>query len=142
MTGKRYRLLTEAEYEYAARAGTHTAYPWGDDIGKNNANCRDCGSRWDAKQPAPVGSFAANTFRLYDMAGNVSQWVEDCWHQTYEGAPQDGAPWTTGVCDKRVVRGGGWRDNSQNLRSATRGGIASYLRLDFYGFRVGRTLNR
>jgi formylglycine-generating enzyme required for sulfatase activity len=70
-TGQTYRLLTEAEYEYATRAGTTTAYPWGDEIGKNNANCSACGSQWDRKQTAPVGSFTANGFGLYDMVGNV-----------------------------------------------------------------------
>jgi formylglycine-generating enzyme required for sulfatase activity len=82
-----YRLLTEAEYEYAARAGTTTAYPWGSAIGKNNANCDGCGSQWDGKQTAPVGSFAANGFGLYDMVGNVSAWTEDCYHDSYSGAP-------------------------------------------------------
>ena len=73
---KTYRLLTEAEYEFAARAGTQTAYPWGDEIGNNHANCANCGSRWDITQTAPVGSFAPNHFGLYDMVGNVWEWVE------------------------------------------------------------------
>ena len=89
ITGKTYRLLTEAEYEYAARAGTQTAYPWGDEIGGNNANCAGCGSRWDVAQTAPVGSFAPNKFGLYDMVGNVWEWVEDCLHEDY-------SPSTTG----------------------------------------------
>ena len=93
MTGKPYRLLSEAEYEYAARAGTQTAYPWGDEIGKNNANCAGCGSKWDDKQTAPVGSFAVNRFGLYDMHGNVMEWVEDCYHDSYNGAPSDGSAW-------------------------------------------------
>ena len=79
-TGKSYRLLSGAEYEYAMRAGTQTVYPWGDTIGTNNANCHSCGSQWDAKQTAPVGSFAANGFGLYDMVGNVREWTEDCYH--------------------------------------------------------------
>jgi formylglycine-generating enzyme required for sulfatase activity len=77
MTGKRYRLLTEAEYEYAARGGTQTAYPWGAEIGNGNANCYEWGSQWDRKQTAPVGSFAPNGYGLYDVAGNAWQWVED-----------------------------------------------------------------
>ena len=89
MTGKPYRLLTEAEYEYAARAGTTTAYPWGDEIGENNANCNGCGREW-LRQTAPVGSFAPNAFGLHDMLGNVWVWVEDCYHATYDGAPPDG----------------------------------------------------
>src|SRR5262245_26537709 len=91
LTGKAYRLLTEAEWEYAARAGTTTQFYWGDDAGKNNANCGGCGSNWDNKQTAPVGSFKPNAFGLYDMAGNVWEWVEDVWHNNYEGAPTDGS---------------------------------------------------
>ena len=82
ITGKTHRLLTEAEYEYATRAGTKTAYPWGDAIGGNNANCAGCGSRWDVAQTAPVGSFAPNKFGLYDMVGNVWEWVEDAYTRT------------------------------------------------------------
>ena len=85
-TGKPYRLLTEAEWEYAARAGSTTAYYWGKEIGKGNANCDGCGSKWDDVQTSPVGSFAANAFGLYDMAGNVWQWVQDCYRVSYEGA--------------------------------------------------------
>jgi formylglycine-generating enzyme required for sulfatase activity len=89
---KSYRLLSEAEFEYAARAGSTTKYPWGDDIGENNSNCDGCKSEWDGKKPAaPVSYFAANAFGLFDMQGNVWQWVEDCWHENYEGAPKNGA---------------------------------------------------
>ena len=140
MTGQTYRLLTEAEWEYAARAGTTTAYYWGDDIGKGNADCGGCGSKWDNQQTSPVGSFAANQFGLYDMAGNVFQWVEDCFHDNYNGAPVDGSAWITGDCSRRVVRGGSWSYNPQNLRSADRLRVTTDGRVSILGFRVGRTL--
>jgi len=141
ITGKSYRLLSEAEFEYAARAGTQSAYPWGDEIGKNNANCAACGSRWDNKHPSPIGAFAANRFGLYDMHGNVWQWLEDCGHADYNGAPQDGSPWVEGSdCHDRVVRGGSWHDGPELLRSADRGWNTFDGRLNYLGFRVGRTL--
>jgi len=143
-TGKDYRLLTEAEWEYAARAGATTAYSWGDEIkmdGKVMANCFACGSEWDNKQTAPVGSFAPNAFGLDDMLGNVWEWVEDCYHDTYEGAPDDGSAWNAGDCNQRVVRGGSWGDPSQILRSAfrLRGPVGN--RYDGLGFRIARTLS-
>jgi formylglycine-generating enzyme required for sulfatase activity len=141
MTGKPYRLLSEAEFEYAARGGTPTAYPWGNEVGKNNANCIGCGSQWDNRQPSPVGSFAANRFGLHDMHGNVWQWIEDCYHENYEGAPQDGSAWVEGGnCNQRVVRGGSWFFYPRNLRSASRGRDATEIRGVNLGFRVGRTL--
>jgi formylglycine-generating enzyme required for sulfatase activity len=138
-TGKTYRLLTEAEYEYATRAGTQTRYPWGNDIGTNNANCRGCGSQWD-EQTAPVGSFPPNGFGLSDMVGNVWAWTEDCYHDSYSGAPADGSAWTAGDCSRRVVRGGSWGDLPVVLRSATRFRFTSDSRNLILGFRVGRTL--
>lgn len=108
ITGKKYRLLTEAEYEYATRAGTTTVYPWGDAIGQNKANCDGCGSQWDGKQAAPVRSFPPNRFGLCDMLGNVYEWTQDCYHDGYAGAPTDGSAWTSGDCSYRVQRGGSW----------------------------------
>ena len=140
ITGKQYRLLSEAEYEYAARAGTQTVYPWGDDIGKGNANCNGCGSQWDNKQTAPVGSFAANGFGLFDMVGNVWGWTEDCYHNSYNGAPVDGMAWTGDACSTRVVRGGSWLGIPQGLRSAVRNWDTAGSRGNNLGFRVGRTL--
>jgi formylglycine-generating enzyme required for sulfatase activity len=143
ITGKAYRLLSEAEYEYAARAGSQTKYPWGHDItlnGKPMANCASCGSQWDGKQTAPVGSFAANAFGLYDMVGNVFEWTEDCWNPNYKGAPADGSAWTSGDCSRRVVRGGSWGFNSDFLRSALRSWITTGDWSRYLGFRVARTL--
>jgi len=141
MTGKTYRLLSEAEWEYAARAGTQTAYPWGDGIGEGNVTCYGCGSQWEGKQPAPVGSFAANAFGLYDMHGNVWEWVEDCYHDNYKGAPDDGSAWVAdGDCSSRIVRGGSWGDYPIGLRSAARGGSTTVDRSNSGGFRLGRTL--
>jgi formylglycine-generating enzyme required for sulfatase activity len=137
MTGHTYRLLTEAEYEYAARAGTTTRYPWGDDIGKNNADCTGCRSQWDDNE-APVGQFAENNFGLQDMVGNVWEWVE---HPNYDGAPADGSAFKD--CDDpriRVARGGAFDNDPKLLRSATRLRVTTGgLDLDV-GFRVARKL--
>jgi formylglycine-generating enzyme required for sulfatase activity len=143
LTGKSYRLLSEAEYEYAVRAGTQTAFPWGDDIKLNGTamtNCGSCGSRWDGKQTAPVGSFAANGFGLYDMVGNVWEWTEDCYTFSYNGAPADGSAWISGDCSSRILRGGSWFDVPQDLGSALRVGHVAVGRYSNLGFRVGRTL--
>jgi formylglycine-generating enzyme required for sulfatase activity len=140
MTGMSYRLLTEAEWEYAARAGTTTAYWWGDDIGNNNANCSGCGSKWDNTSTSPVGSFEPNSFGLYDMGGNVWQWVEDCSHPNYDGAPTDGSAWTTGDCVRRILRGGAWNERPARLRSSDRDWTDRGFRRENVGFRVGRTL--
>ncbi len=142
VTGKTYRLLSEAEYEYATRAGATTAYPWGDDIklnGQAMANCVGCGSTWDNKQSAPVGSFPPNKFALYDMVGNVWEWTGDCIHNDYNGAPADGSPWIEGGdCTGHIVHGGSFTFGS--ARSAIRAGITSDFRSLNLGFRVARTL--
>jgi len=142
VTGKPYRLLTEAEWEYAARAGTTTAYSWGDDLGNGNANCRGCGATRVGVQAVRVGSFTANAFRLHDMHGNVNEWVEDCWHNSYEGdPPTDGSAWTAeGDCDFRVVRGGSWSEDPSGLRSAARGAYTKENKPSNTGFRVARML--
>ena len=119
-TGETYRLLSESEWEYVARAGTTTSYNWGNEIGHNRANCDGCGSRWDDEKTAPVGSFSANAWGVYDVHGNVSEWVGDCWNGSYTGAPADGSAWERGDCAKRVLRGGSWISSPVYLRSANR----------------------
>ncbi len=139
-TGKQYRLPTEAEWEYAARAETETKYWWGNDIGKNMANmanCDGCGSRWDNKKTAPVGSFSANSSGLYDTVGNVWEWNADSWHNNYKNAPNDGRIWKTGSDNsRRVLRGGSWSSNPVYCRAAVRDRHASVERNQSIGFRV------
>ena len=140
-TGEAYRLPSESEWEYAARAGTETAYSWGDEIGVNRANCIGCGSQWDYDRTAPVGSFGANAWGLHDMHGNVFEWVEDCWNDSYAGAPADGSAWLRGNCNYRVLRGGSWLSGPSSLRAAFRGRFSTDNRNIVYGgFRVARTL--
>ncbi|MBS0588623.1 MAG: SUMF1/EgtB/PvdO family nonheme iron enzyme [Proteobacteria bacterium] len=142
-TGKYYRLPSEAEWEYAARAGSQTRYWWGDAIGKNNAVCDGCGSKWDHKQTAPVGSFQANAFGLHDTSGNVYEWVQDCWYDNYINAPIDGSAWREkdgGACNSQVARGGAWGSLPRGIRSADRiRGIWRPIEKNFLiGFRIVR----
>ena len=139
-TGESYRLPSESEWEYAARAGTATKHSWGNEIGVNRANCDGCGSGWDDRQTAPVGSFAPSAYGLYDMHGNVSEWVEDCWNRSYVWAPVDGDAWESGECAKRVLRGGSSFSEPRDLRASGRGWVTSGVRDGSFGFRVARTL--
>ncbi len=139
-SGQQYRLLSESEWEFAARAGTMTVRYWGDAIGSGNTNCGDCGSRWDFKQTAPSGSFKPNGFGLYDMVGNAYQWTGDCWNESYDGAPKDGSITTTGDCNRHAVRGGSWLNGSREVRAAHRFRLLTGIRFDNIGFRVARTL--
>lgn len=140
--GHTYRLPSEAEWEYAARAGSTTAYPWGDEIEVNRANCAGCASPWDARRTtAPIGSFAANAWGLFDMHGNVEEWVADCQHDDYQGAPSDGSVWQTCFVDAeghsfRVLRGGSWNSGPRKMRSAARTANHPQFRNAFTGFRV------
>ncbi|GAB4350347.1 MAG: hypothetical protein Kow006_13020 [Gammaproteobacteria bacterium] len=137
-TGHLYRLPSEAEWEYAARAGKSSAYWWGNAVGNSNANCFNCGSEWDGLKPAPVGSFPANAFGIHDTAGNVAEWTQDCYQPTYQGAPADGSAWESGACVERVVRGGSFASSSKALRSANRERFSMDTRLDNLGFRLVR----
>jgi formylglycine-generating enzyme required for sulfatase activity len=140
-TGKTYRLPSDAEYEYANRAGTTTVYWWGDAVGVNNASCGGaCGSAWDNKSSPPVGSFKPNPFGLYDTTGAVWSRLADCWNETFENAPHDGSVNLKGDCKQRVFRGGGFRSNPLNLRSALRHGNGHDRRFNDDGFHVVRVL--
>ena len=155
-TGRAYRLLTEAEWEYAARAGTTTTRFWGDaaDLSCGYANSTDLTTRaqvrgasgWDGVDcsdryayTAPVGSYRPNAFGLHDMLGNVWEWTQDCWNENYTGAPADGSAWTSGNCFLRVVRGGSWEDGPLGVRVAYRVGSPVIIRVHARGFRVART---
>lgn len=155
-TGKGYRLLNETEWEYAARAGTTSAWYWGDseanqcryangaDLsakaeGTTAAGFVNCDDRYP--HTSPVGSFSPNSFGLYDMAGNAGEWVEDCYHDTYSGAPTDGSPVETCMPkfhNARVMRGGGWNAIPVWMRSASRDVEVPWQRSDSFGFRVAR----
>jgi formylglycine-generating enzyme required for sulfatase activity len=141
VTGRPYRLLTEAEWEYSARAAAVTRYSWGEGLREGEANCDGCGSRWDLRQTAPVGSFKPNAFGLYDMQGNVWEWVQDTWHDNYDGSPKDGSAWAPGDPDYRVARGGSWRNDTSYLRAAAREKRNINVRFDTLGFRVARALS-
>ena len=139
-----YRLPSEAEWEYAARAGTATSRWWGEAIGSGNANCNGCGSNWDNRVLAPVDAFRPNPFGLYGLLGNNWDWTQDCWHPSYVDAPSDGSAWMSGDCAKHVIRGGAWNNVPIFVRSASRNGAADsggeYDYSSLAGFRVARDL--
>ena len=134
---KPYRLPTEAEWEYAARAGTQTPYWWGNHKGRNRANCSDCANPW-YRQTVPVGSFAANPFGLNDTSGNVYEWTQDCWSSHFEQAPQDGSASLSGYCKYRVIRGGCWYFNHEEIASASRTWNTATKRDSTIGFRLAQ----
>ncbi|QSN63849.1 SUMF1/EgtB/PvdO family nonheme iron enzyme [Caballeronia sp. M1242] len=136
--GKPYRLPSEAEWEFAARGGTQSTFWWGDQMKKGTADCKDCGEPYHADAPVPVGSFAPNGYGLYDMNGSVWEWVADCWHSSYKGAPVDGRVWDEPSCSVRVIRGGSWREGGDYMQSATRFKYSASVRQSQNGFRVAR----
>jgi formylglycine-generating enzyme required for sulfatase activity len=146
-TGRHYRLPSEAEWEYAARAGTSTPFSFGASISPQQANydaaVSYAGSATGTKQnkTTPVGTYGANRFGLHDMHGNVWEWVEDCWNASYAGAPADGSAWHSGNCAQHVVRGGSWDSEPQTLRSALRYYQLGSIRQNTLGFRVARALD-
>ena len=137
ITGNTYRFLSEAEWEYAARAGSQTTYSFGDDekeLGRYTWLDENSG-----RKNHPVGEKLPNAFGLYDMYGNVYEWTQDCWHENYKNAPTDGSVWTTGDCSQRVVRGGSWIPYPQYLSADFRYGYSTAFRSGYFGFRVART---
>lgn len=139
-TRKPYRLPSEAEWEYAARGGTQTRYWWGDQFQHGMANCRNCSDIPANEQPARVGSLKPNPFGLFDMGGSVDQWVEDCWHKNYQGAPADGSAWSESDCSSHVIRSGSWRNDSNYARPSNRGSYDTNVRYPTHGFRVALSL--
>lgn len=137
-TGKQYRLPSEAEWEYAARAGSQSVYSFGDDKGQLGGYAWFNGNSGD--ETHPVGQLKPNRFGLYDMHGNVWEWVQDCYNNSYRGAPGDGSAWTAGDCGRRVRRGGSWYGDPSGLRAANRLNYDAGDRDDYGGFRVARTL--
>ncbi|RKP53491.1 formylglycine-generating enzyme family protein [Pararobbsia silviterrae] len=138
ISGKPYRLPSEAEWEYADRAGTETHYWWGDQMKKGMSNCKDCGDPWRADGPSDVSAFPPNPFGLYDMNGGVWEWVADCWQNTFKGAPADGHVWDDPACNTRVIRGGSWREGGDYMTASTRFKYSASVRQSQNGFRVAR----
>ena len=139
-TGKRYRLLSESEWEYVARAGSTRSFWWGSKPGTGNAHCFDCKSDYSTSKPAKIGTYKANLFGLYDTAGNVYEWVHDCYHRNYKDAPNDGSAWEGGDCDVRIVRGGAYRSPANSMRVENREKFKSDKGQYNVGFRVARDL--
>ena len=139
-TGKTYRLPSESEWEYAARGGTTTTYWWGNEMRKGYADCKDCGEPWRKDSPVNAGSFIPNPFGLFDMNGSVWEWVGDCWHSSYKGAPADGRVWDEAGCPMRVIRGGSWLDGAAYMQSSTRFKYSTSVRQSQNGMRVARDM--
>lgn len=138
-TGAEYRLLNEAEWEYAARGGRNTRYPWGEEMRPNQAGCTDCQTQRKENTTYPVGQFPHNGFNLFDMVGNVREWVNDCWHDDYDYAPKEGHAWTESCSEsRRITRGGAWNMSAKDLRVTARGRATWDFTADNLGFRVAR----
>ena len=135
-TGKKYRLPSESEWEYAARAGTKSPYWWGDKVSAEFASCKDCGGEYSKLSPPSDVALKANPFGLVSMSGGVSEWVLDCWHNNYEGATDDGSARVEDSCARRVLRGGSWRDDHKHITVSSRGFYDHDVRYLYNGFRV------
>ncbi len=139
-TGQRYRLLSESEWEYTANAGNQTVFWWGNNEEPNRAHCFNCDTGLNPRQPTKIGSFEPNAFNLYDTAGNVAEWVHDCWHPNYKDAPGTEEVWEGGDCVSRVVRGGAFSAPMQSLRTAKRDKFKASQGYDNIGFRIARDM--
>jgi formylglycine-generating enzyme required for sulfatase activity len=138
-TQRSFRLPSESEWEYAARGGTESRYWWGNAMKPGLADCNGCDGPHGAVQPAKVGSLPANPFGLHDISGGIAEWVEDCWHKDYRGAPADGSAWLSPNCQERVLRGGSWRNDSSYVRSASRDFYDAVVRYPTHGFRLAQS---
>ena len=135
-TSKPYRLPSEAEWEYAAHAGTSARYSWGDQVGVGKASCNGCGGPRDSLHPPAIATYAPNPWGLHDMHGGVAEWVEDCWHSNYQGTPTDGSAWHTPSCPKHVLRGGSWNNPPADITSSSRNFYDANVRYLANGVRV------
>ena len=139
-TGEKYRLLSEAEWEYIASAGRKSTFWWGYDEEPNRAHCFTCETNLDTSKPTKIASFEANLFGIYDTAGNVSEWVHDCWHENYKNAPDNGTVWSGGDCTIRIARGGSFASPQQSIRNTKREQFKAGEKLSRIGIRIAREL--